>query len=942
MIRLLACLGPLALTGAVLASQTATKPNDAPPREYRLEATMIGYRGVGGEIDGVRNPTLWARTGETVRITMVNAEPAVHDVALEKLEVKSAQVFDKGATTSITFKATASDIYYCTLPGHRLAGMEGRIDVSDEPRVKSDGVQPLKEGVPLDLGFERGTLDNWTATGDAFRLVKDDGKRALGQSGSFWISSSPAGSARKGTLTSVPFRVTHPYASFLISGGAFSSTRVEVVLADGDTPVFSISGAEQAAFRPVVVDLRSYSGREVYVRVVDDETGASTATYLKESPWAHINFDDFRLHDSKPFFPNELTSADVVTLPPMDPVMHAGLSGPEAVKAMSVPKGFTVKLAAAEPDIVRPIAFALDDRGRLWVAEAHTYPVRAAEGQGKDRILIFEDTDGDGRLDSRKVFIENLNLVSGLEVGFGGVWVGAAPNLLFIPIKDGTDRPSGPPEVVLDGWGYQDTHETLNTFMWGPDGWLYGTHGVFTHSNVGKPGATDAERQRLNAGIWRFHPTKRVFEVFAEGTSNPWGLDFNEYGHAFTTVCVIEHLFHVVPGARYKRQSGKHFNPNHYDDIKTIADHVHWVGNRGPHAGNSRSGSAGGGHAHAGAMIYLGGDSWPSEYRSAIFMNNIHGFRTNVDMLRRQGSGYTATHGRDFLMANDTWSQMINFRYGPDGSVHVIDWYDKNQCHSSNPDVHQKTLGRIFKISHTGDKWVKVDLQKLPSERLVELQLHRNDWYVQHARRILQERGPNPEVHAGLKKILRDNPDVSRKLRAFWALHVTQGLSEPELIELLRHQDEYVRSWAVNLLVENRQPSPAALGRFAELARQDSSPLVRLYLASAMQRVPVNQRWDVLSALIARTEDAADHNVPLMLWYAAEPLVESNMPRMLDAAALSKLPSLFPFTIQRISAVGSQSALRVLTDRLGTTEDPVQRKELANGITVFVNRDRER
>ena len=165
-----------------------------------------------------------------------------------------------------------------------------------------------------------------------------------------------------------------------------------------------------------------------------------------------------------------------------------------------MPKGFTVTLVAGEPDVVQPIAFTIDDRGRLWVAEAYTYPVRAPEGQGKDRILIFEDTDGDGTFDNRKVFIERLNLVSGLEVGFGGVWVGAAPYLLFIPIKDGDDKPAGPPQVLLDGWGYQDTHETLNTFIWGPDGWLYGCHGVFTHSNVGKPGTPDAERTPINAG----------------------------------------------------------------------------------------------------------------------------------------------------------------------------------------------------------------------------------------------------------------------------------------------------------------------------------------------------------------------------------------------------------------------------------------------------------
>jgi hypothetical protein len=473
---------------------------------------------------------------------------------------------------------------------------------------------------------------------------------------------------------------------------------------------------------------------------------------------------------------------------------------------------------------------------------------------------------------------------------------------------------------------------------------LYGAHGVFTHSNIGKPGAPDSERQRLNAGIWRFHPKTHVFEVFAEGTSNPWGLDFNDYGHAFTTVCVIEHLFHVVQGARYKRQAGRHFNPNVYDDIKTVADHVHWVGKRGPHAANSRSGSAGGGHAHAGAMIYLGGNTWPKEYRDAIFMNNIHGFRTNVDMLERKGSGYTATHGADFLMANDSWSQMINFRYGPDGAVHVIDWYDKNQCHASNPDVHQKSLGRIFKITNEHDRFVRVDLARMPSERLVELQLNPNDWYVRHARRLLQERGPNPAVHAQLKKILHDVPDVTRKLRAMWALHVTEGLTEQDLVGLLTHESEYVRSWAVYFLAQNKQTNARALGQLARLAREDSSALVRLYVASALQRIPVtddavrSRRWEVLAGLMSRSEDADDHNMPLMVWYAAEPAVPFDMPRALDLAISAKLPRLLQFTVQRIAAVKTQDALRVLTDRLGRTDDAAQQRELANGINLIVGK----
>ena len=261
--------------------------------------------------------------------------------------------------------------------------------------------------------------------------------------------------------------------------------------------------------------------------------------------------------------------------------------------------------------------------------------MRAPEGKGRDRILIFEDADGDGKFDKRKVFAEKLNLVSGLEVGFGGVWVGAAPYFMFIPDRNGDDVPDGEPEILLDGWAWQDTHETLNTFIWGPDGWLYGCHGVFTHSRVGKPGTPDDERIPLNAAIWRYHPTRHEFEIFAEGTSNPWGVDFDDHGQAFCTACVIPHLYHIIQGARYQRQAGSHFNPYTYADIQTIADHRHYVGDN-PHGGNGSSGDAGGGHAHAGAMIYLGG-AWPEEYRGRIFMNNIHGQRLNTDILKPRG-----------------------------------------------------------------------------------------------------------------------------------------------------------------------------------------------------------------------------------------------------------------------------------------------------------------
>jgi glucose/arabinose dehydrogenase len=144
------------------------------------------------------------------------------------------------------------------------------------------------------------------------------------------------------------------------------------------------------------------------------------------------------------------------------------------VSQFHVPAGFRVELVAAEPDLHQPVAFAFDERGRIWVAEANSYPQKRPAGEGQDKIVIFEDADGDGKFEKRKVFAEGLNLVSGFEVGYGGVWVGAAPELLFIPDRNHDDIPDGPPEVLLDGFGYQDTHECLNSFLWGPDGWLYG------------------------------------------------------------------------------------------------------------------------------------------------------------------------------------------------------------------------------------------------------------------------------------------------------------------------------------------------------------------------------------------------------------------------------------------------------------------------------------
>jgi len=593
----------------------------------------------------------------------------------------------------------------------------------------------------------------------------------------------------------------------------------------------------------------------------------------------------------------------LVVLPPpltaQDPPPAAGLSPQEAARAMTVPPGFRASLVAGEPDVRQPIALAIDDRGRLWIAENYIYPEWSPQA-GKDRILIFEDEKGDGTFTKRTVFLDHLNFVSGVELGFGGVWVAAPPYLLFYPCKSGEDHPDGPPEIVLDGWGHQDTHNLFNNLIWGPDGWLYGCQGIATRSLVGRPGTPDAQRVFLDAGIWRYQPVQRRFELFSEGTCNPWGVDFNDWGQAITAQCVIPHLHLMIQGGRHQRLFGQHSQPFTYQDIQHIGDHLHWVGDKGPHAGNGKSDAAGGGHAHAGAMIYLGGN-FPPEYRNRIFANNIHGNRIVTDILERQGSGYIGRHGPDFMLAHDRWYRGLNMTYGPDGSVFLIDWYDKTACHFFGPEAYDRSNGRIYKISYGEPAPRAVNLSKLDSAALVDLQRHSNDWFVRHARRLLQERGPDPRVHEALTQLFRENPDETRKLRALWALHATGGLSEALTLEALASPHDFVRAWAIQLAGEGGAPSATFLEKLRVLAERDPSATVRLYLASFLQRFPPESRWAIGRGLASHSEDALDHNLPCMIWFGMEPAISKNLKAGLDLLLHSEIPLLREFIARRYS-----------------------------------------
>ncbi|MCH9022605.1 MAG: hypothetical protein IID32_07550 [Planctomycetes bacterium] len=569
---------------------------------------------------------------------------------------------------------------------------------------------------------------------------------------------------------------------------------------------------------------------------------------------------------------------------------------------MTFPDGFNVTLFAGEPDVKQPIAIALDDRGRLWVAECYSYPNWSPTGN--DRILIFEDTDHDGTFDTKKVFWDKGNYLTGFQLGFGGVWVASCPNLLFIPDKNQDDVPDGPPQVMLDGWSHQGVHTVINSLTWGPDGWLYGLNGIDSHSNVGRPGTPDDQRQKINCGVWRYHPTKKTFEVIAHGTTNPWGIDFDQHGQTFITNSVLPHLYHVIAGARFKRMHGKDFNPHAYKLMDTTADHLHWAGGSwtDSRGGLGDHGIAGGGHAHSGAMIYLA-DNFPEKYRNTFFTCNLHGRRVNNDSLKRKGSGYVATHNPDFLRVHDPWFNGIALKYGPDGAVYMTDWTEDGECHGH--DAHRSS-GRVYKITYQNPKPKIVNLAALSDDQLVKLHLHKSEWFVRRARRLLQERAilnkPNTAVHTALRDILNNDKDLIHKLRALWTLHATNGLTESIRSRLLDSPEEFIRAWTIQLELEDKIASPPMRKKLIHLAKTDPSPLVRLYLASSCTRVSPDLAWPIIEQLALHESDANDQNIPLILWYALEPLVPQNKQRAIKLAAKTKIPIIRQFIARRITA----------------------------------------
>jgi len=529
------------------------------------------------------------------------------------------------------------------------------------------------------------------------------------------------------------------------------------------------------------------------------------------------------------------------------------LSPEKALTTFKVPEGFSVELVASEPEIINPVGMAFDERGRIWIIESLDYP-RIKPGNGGDRIKILEDTDGDGRMDSVKIFAEGLSVPSGIAIGYGGVWVTSSPDILFLRDTDGDDK-ADKREVVVTGFGIRDMHELPNSLTWGPDGYLYGLNGVFNPSVVESGG----KKHAFTCAMFRIHPRTRKFEVFSEGTSNPWGIAWNNRGDAFVSACVVDHLWHLTETGYYHRQAGVY--PPRTWKIESIVDHKHQK------------------RAYCG-ITWFDSAAYPEKYREKLYMGNIHGNAVNMDQITETGATYKAQGLPDFLSSSDPWFMPVSQKTGPDGSLYVLDWYDKYHCYQDakrDPAGIDRQYGRLYRVRYkSSPRAAPFDLGKETDAALLKRLSSPNIYFRETAQRILSER--NTSRKTLLKYALGDNLPKFRA-HALWALISGGAPDAPEVFKILESQDPVMRAWGVRAIGNAGHAGSEVIERIQSLA-SDRSPRVRLQVAITTAKL---KKIDTMKVLLEVLENSGnDLLTQKIIWRNLSPLLENNGRRFIE------------------------------------------------------------
>jgi putative heme-binding domain-containing protein len=514
-------------------------------------------------------------------------------------------------------------------------------------------------------------------------------------------------------------------------------------------------------------------------------------------------------------------------------------------KSFKVADGFEVNLFAADPLVSKPTQMNFDKHGRLWIATSSVYPQVVPGELPNDKIVILEDTDGDGKADKSTVFAEGLFIPTGIEPGDGGCYVANSTELIHLKDTDG-DGKADQRRVLLSGFGTEDTHHIIHTFRWGPDGALYFNQSIYIHSHIETPRGT---RRLGGAGIWRFRPASLDLEIFVKGMCNPWGHEFDRWGNSFgTDGAGGDGIHYLVPGFTYPHfPSGeKHFpglNPG-----------------QPKYCGNET----------------ISGRHFPDDWQGNIITNDFRANRVARFALSDDGSGFSSKRLADLIVTTDRAFRPIDLRMGPDGALYIADWYNPIINHGEvgfRDARRDKTHGRIWRVTAKNRPLVPKPRLDGSSKDLVEQLKAPEAWTRHFAKRALADRDPKEAAEA-LAAFLKGATDEHDRLEALWAYQTVDLVPIPLLTELLRAKDFNARAAATRVLALWAPRIPDAL-KLLEAQVADESPRVRLEAVRALKEIPDPRSIEIACRVLDKPMDRfLDH----ALWLVSNDLRASWLP----------------------------------------------------------------